>query len=114
MKNDYLSAEGIVGIEGHHKLYTKDDFIIKSLGDLRYVHEFGDNYDGNKARLYESNVGYYDLVSTEKRKHAVIGTIGIGLEKANQYGVNFEVTVKDQSHKDKRDVSYGVRFNYKW
>ena len=112
--NDYLSTQGAIGVFGEHKIYTANDFIIKLSADGKYVHEFGDNYERNEAKLTKGNEGYYNLTRPEKKENALIGTIGVAFEKADQYGVTFEITAKDESHKDKRDVSYGVRFNYKW
>ena len=112
--NDYLSIQAGAGVKGRQQIYTKDDVSVKLSGDIKYVYEFGDNYDGNKAKLKNGSEGYYSLVTPEKKKGALVGTAGLTIEKTDHMGVTFEVQAADEQNKDDISLRYGVRFNYKF
>ncbi|MDU1910174.1 autotransporter-associated N-terminal domain-containing protein [Fusobacterium sp.] len=112
--NDYLSAEVGIGLKGKQRIYAKEQVSVRVIGDVKYAYELGDNYDGNKAKLKNGDEGYYSLITPEKKKGAVIGKIGIAIEKENHMGVTFEVEAANEQHRKDTSIRYGVRFNYKF
>ncbi|SQJ04199.1 Uncharacterised protein [Fusobacterium ulcerans] len=112
--NDYLSAQAGAGVKASQRIYAGNDISVKVTADVKYAYEFGDNYDGNKARLKNGEEGYYSLITPEEREGKLTGKIGLTVEKANHMGVTFEVEAADESHKKDSSIKYGVRFNYKF
>ncbi|MGF6906521.1 autotransporter-associated N-terminal domain-containing protein [Fusobacterium sp. PH5-44] len=112
--NDYFSVEGEVGVNVTKRVHLGKKISMKLTGDLAYGHEFGTNYDRNKARVSKGTEGYYSLIKPEEEKGHVKGRVGVTFEKANNYGVTFDVEARKHSNKDKADVRYGVKFNYKF
>ncbi|UYI78735.1 MAG: autotransporter-associated N-terminal domain-containing protein [Fusobacterium varium] len=112
--NDYLSAQAAAGVKASQRIYAGNDISVKVTADVKYAYEFGDNYDGNKARLKNGEEGYYSLITPEEREGKLSGKIGLTVEKANHMGVTFEVEAADESHKKDSSIKYGVRFNYKF
>ena len=112
--NDYLSAQAAAGVKASQRIYAGNDISVKVTADVKYAYEFGDNYDGNKARLKNGEEGYYSLITPEEREGKLSGKIGLTVEKANHMGVTFEVEAADESHKNDSSIKYGVRFNYKF
>ena len=112
--NDYLSAEIGLGVKGKQRIYSRDQVSVKVIGDVKYAYDLGDNYDGNKAKLKNGQEGYYSLITPEKQKGAVIGKIGLAIEKEKHMGVTFEVEATNEQHKKDTSIRYGVRFNYKF
>lgn len=113
-ENDYLSAEAGTGVKVSQRIYARDNISVKITTDMKYAYEFGDNYDGNKARLKNGEEGYYSLITPEKREGRLIGKIGFTVEKANHMGVTLEAKVADEGYKKDSSVEYGVRLNYKF
>ncbi|WP_462425965.1 autotransporter-associated N-terminal domain-containing protein [Fusobacterium varium] len=112
--NDYLSAQAAAGVKASQRIYAGNDISVKVTADVKYAYEFGDNYDGNKARLKNGEEGYYSLITPEEREGKLSGKVGLTVEKANHMGVTFEVEAADESHKKDSSIKYGVRFNYKF
>ncbi len=112
--NDYLSAQAGAGVKASQRIYAGNDISVKVTADVKYAYEFGDNYDGNKARLKNGEEGYYSLITPEEREGKLSGKIGLTIEKANHMGVTFEVEAADENHKKDSSIKYGVRFNYKF
>ena len=112
--NDYLSAQAAAGAKASQRIYAGNDISVKITADVKYAYEFGDNYDGNKARLKNGGEGYYSLITPEEREGKLTGKIGLTVEKANHMGVTFEVEAADESNKKDSSIKYGVRFNYKF
>ena len=112
--NDYLSAQAGAGVKASQRIYAGNDISVKVTADVKYAYEFGDNYDGNKARLKNGEEGYYSLITPEEREGKLTGKIGLTVEKANHMGVTFEVEAADESHKKDSSIKYGIRFNYKF
>ncbi|MGL5655643.1 MAG: autotransporter-associated N-terminal domain-containing protein [Fusobacteriaceae bacterium] len=113
-ENDYLSAEAGTGVKASQRIYARDNISVKITTDMKYAYEFGDNYDGNKARLKNGEEGYYSLITPEEREGRLIGKIGLTVEKANHMGVTLEAKVADEGYKKDSSVEYGVRLNYKF
>ena len=112
--NDYLSIQAGAGVKASQRIYAGNDISVKVTADVKYAYEFGDNYDGNKARLKNGGEGYYSLITPEEREGKLSGKVGLTIEKANHMGVTFEVEAADESHKKDSSIKYGVRFNYKF
>ncbi|MDU1912628.1 MAG: autotransporter-associated N-terminal domain-containing protein, partial [Fusobacterium sp.] len=112
--NDYLSAQAGAGVKASQRIYAGNDISVKVTADVKYAYEFGDNYDGNKARLKNGEEGYYSLITPEEREGKLIGKIGLTVEKANHMGVTFEVEAADEGSRRDSSIKYGVRFNYKF
>ena len=112
--NDYLSAQAGAGVKTSQRIYAGNDISVKVTADVKYAYEFGDNYDGNKAKLKNGEEGYYSLITPEEREGKLTGKIGLTVEKANHMGVTFEVEAADESNKEDSSIKYGVRFNYKF
>ena len=112
--NDYLSAQVGAGVKASQRIYAVNDISVKVTADVKYAYEFGDNYDGNKAKLKNGREGYYSLITPEEREGKLTGKIGLTVEKANHMGVTFEVEAADEGHKKDSSIKYGVRFNYKF
>ncbi|WP_462424912.1 autotransporter-associated N-terminal domain-containing protein [Fusobacterium sp. THCT13E1] len=112
--NDYLSAQAGAGVKASQRIYAGNDISVKVTADVKYAYEFGDNYDGNKARLKNGEEGYYSLITPEEREGKLSGKVGLTIEKANHMGVTFEVEAADENHKKDSSIKYGVRFNYKF
>ncbi|WP_130890189.1 autotransporter-associated N-terminal domain-containing protein [Fusobacterium ulcerans] len=112
--NDYLSAQTGAGVKASQRIYAGNDISVKVTADVKYAYEFGDNYDGNKARLKNGEEGYYSLITPEEREGKLTGKVGLTIEKANHMGVTFEVEAADENHKKDSSIKYGVRFNYKF
>ena len=112
--NDYLSAQAGAGVKASQRIYAGNDISVKVTADVKYAYEFGDNYDGNKARLKNGGEGYYSLITPEEREGKLTGKIGLTVEKANHMEVTFEVEAADESNKKDPSVKYGIRFNYKF
>ena len=112
--NDYLSTQLGVGIKGNRRLYINNNIALKASGEIKYVHEMGKNYDGNKAKLKSGNEDYYKLITPEKFKEQLSGKIGLTLEKVDSMGITFEVEVIDDRHREDTSIKYGMRFNYKF
>ncbi|AVQ27921.1 autotransporter-associated N-terminal domain-containing protein [Fusobacterium ulcerans] len=112
--NDYLSAQAGAGVKASQRIYAGNDISVKVTADVKYAYEFGDNYDGNKAKLKNGEEGYYSLITPEEREGKLTGKIGLTVEKANHMGVTFEVEAADEGHKKDSSIKYGVRFNYKF
>ena len=112
--NDYLSAQVGAGVKASQRIYAGNDISVKVTADVKYAYEFGDNYDGNKAKLKNGGEGYYSLITPEEREGKLTGKIGLTVEKANHMGVTFEVEAADENHKKDSSIKYGVRFNYKF
>ncbi|WP_279119334.1 autotransporter domain-containing protein, partial [Fusobacterium varium] len=102
------------GVKASQRIYAGNDISVKVTADVKYAYEFGDNYDGNKAKLKNGREGYYSLITPEEREGKLSGKIGLTVEKANHMGVTFEVEAADESHKNDSSIKYGVRFNYKF
>ena len=112
--NDYLSAQLGAGVKASQRIYAGNDISVKVTADVKYAYEFGDNYDGNKARIKNGGEGYYSLITPEEREGKLTGKVGLTIEKANHMGVTFEVEAADENHKNDSSIKYGVRFNYKF
>ena len=112
--NDYLSAQAGAGVKASQRIYAGNDISVKVTADVKYAYEFGDNYDGNKARLKNGGEGYYSLITPEESEGKLTGKIGLTIEKANHMGVTFEVEAADEGHKKDSSIKYGMRFNYKF
>jgi hypothetical protein len=112
--HDYLSAQPEIGIKGEKRVHVGNKLSAKLIGSVAYAHELGDNYTNNKARINEGTEGTYNLSQVEKEKGIIKVKAGIALEKANHYGVTFDVEVRKHGNKDRMDVAYGVGFNYKF
>ena len=112
--NDYFSAQAGAGVKASQRIYAGNDISVKVTADVKYAYEFGDNYDGNKARLKNGGEGYYSLITPEEREGKLSGKVGLTIEKANHMGVTFEVEAADENHKKDSSIKYGVRFNYKF
>ena len=112
---DTYSIEGAVGIQGSKRGYIGKKISTKLTGDLSYGHDFGNSYDKQvKARVAGGTEGYYNLIRPEEEKGHVKGKVGLTVEKRDNYGVTFEVEARKHSNKKDVDLSYGVRFNYKF
>ena len=112
--NDYFSAQAGAGVKASQRIYAGNDISVKVAADVKYAYEFGDNYDGNKARLKNGGEGYYSLITPEEREGKLIGKVGLTVEKANYMGVTFEVEAADEGNRKDSSIKYGVRFNYKF
>ena len=112
--NDYLSAQAGAGVKASQRIYTGNDISVKVTADVKYAYEFGDNYDGNKARLKNGGEGYYSLITPEEREGKLTGKVGLTVEKANHMGVTFEVEAADEGSRKDSSIKYGMRFNYKF
>ncbi|BBA53268.1 autotransporter (plasmid) [Fusobacterium varium] len=112
--NDYLSAQIGAGVKASQRIYTVNDISVKVTADVKYAYEFGDNYDGNKAKLKNGGEGYYSLITPEEKEGKLTGKVGLTLEKANHMGMTFEIEAMDESNKQDSSIKYGVRFNYKF
>lgn len=111
-ENNYISSQVGIGTEGKYKLYTMNDIIVNLKAKGNYMYELGDNYKGNEARLKDGKEGYYKLITPEEKKGILRGTIGIGIEKGNQMGINVEMSFEKENSKKEANKSYSVRFNY--
>ena len=112
--NDYLSAQAGAGVKASQRIYAGNDISVKVTADVKYAYEFGDNYDGNKARLKNGEEGYYSLITPEEREGKLTGKVGLTVEKANHMGVTFEVEAADEGSRKDSSIKYGMRFNYKF
>ncbi|WP_462433271.1 autotransporter-associated N-terminal domain-containing protein [Fusobacterium sp. THCT1E1] len=112
--NDYLSAQVGAGVKASQRIYAGNDISVKVTADVKYAYEFGDNYDGNKARLKNGEEGYYSLITPEEREGKLTGKAGLTVEKANHMGVTFEVEAADEGSRKGSSIKYGMRFNYKF
>ena len=112
--NDYLSVQAGAGAKASQRIYAGNDISVKVTADVKYAYEFGDSYDGNKARLKNGGKGYYSLITPEESEGKLTGKIGLTIEKANHMGVTFEVEAADEGHKKDSSIKYGMRFNYKF
>ena len=65
----------------------------------------------NKARIKDSSKGYYKLSEPERRRGRATVGAELGLEKENTYGVTFRAEYQGLR---KKDLNYGVKFNYKF
>ena len=112
--NDYLSTQVGAGVKASQRIYAGNDISVKVTADVKYAYEFGDNYDGNKARLKNGEEGYYSLITPEEREGKLTGKAGLTVEKANYMGVTFEVEAADEGSRKGSSIKYGMRFNYKF
>ena len=55
--------------------------------------------------------GFYDLSEPERRRARVAVGAELGFEKENTYGVTFRAEYQGLR---KKDLNYGVKFNYKF
>jgi hypothetical protein len=111
-KNDNLSVEAEVGVQGHKRILIGKKVSAKLEGKIAYSHEFGNSSKANRARVAKGGGDYYSLIEPEKEKGAVKASVGITFEKANKAGITFEVEARKYNHKKDVDISYGVRFKY--
>ena len=112
--NDYFSAQAGAGVKASQRIYAGNDISVKVTADVKYAYEFGDNYDGNKARLKNGDEGYYSLITPDEREGKLTGKVGLTVEKANHMGVTFEVEAADEGSRKDSSIKYGMRFNYKF
>jgi hypothetical protein len=112
--HDYFSVQPEIGFKGEKRIYIGNKISARFSGSVAYAHELGDNYKNNKARISEGTEGTYNLSQPEKEKGIIKGKAGIAIEKANNYGITFDVEVRKHGNKDKTDVVYGVGVNYKF
>jgi len=112
--NDYFSVQPEVGLSGSRRAYLGKNISAKLTGDLSYAYELGENYNNNKARVKNGTEGWYNLIRPEKEEGFFKGKVGLGLERANRYGISFEVEARKHDNKKEADLRYGVRFNYKF
>ena len=112
--NDYFIGELEAGLKGSKKIYLGKNINLKVSADAGYAYDLGDNYPGNKAKLKNGGEGYYDLITTEKAEGSLRGKVGLGLEKANHYGVTFEVEWNKRDNRSDEDIKYSARLNYKF
>ncbi len=112
--HDYFSQELVTGIAGHRRYYLGNNLSIKLGADANYSYELGENYGGNRARVSDSDKGYYDLITPEEREGVLSGEIEATLEKANHMGVTFAIKTKLDDSRDERLDTYSLRFNYKF
>jgi hypothetical protein len=112
--DDYISIRPEIGISGTKRMHLGKKLSAKLFGDLSYAHELGDYYKGNKARISEGTEGYYVLPVIEKEKGIIKGDLGIGFEKANHYGITFDVGIQKHDNKKNNDLKFNVKFNYKF
>ena len=120
------------GNELNLQVKTKDYYVISpNVGvETKYVFPVGlthqmfakadaeVNYDviklyreTNKARIKGSSKGYYKLSEPERRRARVTVGAELGFEKENTYGVTFRAEYQGLR---KKDLNYGVKFNYKF
>ena len=112
--NDYFVGELEAGLRGSKKIYLGKNLNLNLTADAGYGYDLGDNYPGNEARLKNGGEGYYDLINSEKAEGTLKGKLGIGLEKANHYGITFEAEWNKRDNRTEEDVKYSARFNYKF
>jgi hypothetical protein len=111
---DYFSIQPEIGVSGEKRFYIGKKFSTKLFGSLALAYEFGENYKGNRARIHDGTEGYYDLSEPEKEEFIGKATAGIAFEKANRYGVTFDVEARKHGNKESMDYRVNVRFNYKF
>ncbi|MGF6907806.1 hypothetical protein M2092_002363, partial [Fusobacterium sp. PH5-44] len=112
---DYYSIEGAVGIQASTRAYLGKKISAKLTGDLSYGYDFGNSHDKRvKAKVAGGTEGWYNLIRPEEEKGKIKGNVGLTFEKADNYGVTFDVEVRKQDNKKSADVRYGVKFNYKF
>ncbi|MDR3259376.1 MAG: autotransporter-associated N-terminal domain-containing protein [Fusobacteriaceae bacterium] len=109
---DYFSIQPEVGVQASKRKYIGKKLSAKITGNLSYAHELGNNYNENKAKVKNGTFGNYTLIRPEKEKGVIKGNIGFTIEKANKFGVTFDVEARKHSSKDKMDLQYGVRIKY--
>ena len=112
--NDYFSVVGEVGVSATKRVHLGKKMSMKLVGDLAYGHEFGNNYDRNKAKVDKGTEGYYSLIKPAEEKGHVKGRVGVTVEKNDSYGVTFDVEARQHQNKKNTDVRFGVKFNYKF
>jgi len=112
--NDYFSVVGEVGVSASKRVHLGKKMSMKLVGDLAYGHEFGNNYDRNKAKVDKGTEGYYSLIKPAEEKGHVKGRVGVTVEKNDSYGVTFDVEARQHQNKKNTDVRFGVKFNYKF
>jgi len=110
---DYISIQPEVGIKAEKRFYIGKKVSARIFGSLSAAYELGENYRNNRAKLHEAG-DWYDLSVPEKEGWIGKAKAGITFEKANRYGVSFDVEARQHENKKNVDVRFGVRFNYKF
>jgi hypothetical protein len=111
---DYVSVQPEVGVVGEKRFYIGRKISAKVIGSLGLAYELGENYKHNQARVHEGDKGYYDLSEASKEEFYGKGSLGISLERANKYGISFDVETRKHDNKSEMDMRYNARFHYKF
>ncbi|CAN2326351.1 hypothetical protein NCTC15132_05685 [Fusobacterium sp. oral taxon C10] len=109
---DYYVISPNVGVETKyvfpvgltHQMFVKADAEVNY--DVTKLYR-----ETNKARIKDSSKGYYKLSEPERRRGRATVGAELGLEKENTYGVTFRAEYQGLR---KKDLNYGVKFNYKF
>lgn len=112
--NDFFSTKGKVGLRGYKRFYIGNGIALKPLSTVEYSYEFGNVYSANEAKLKDSSMNYYDLPCPAEEKGIIKASLGLALEKVDHMGVTFQVEFENNENRHEDEVSYSLRFNYKF
>ncbi|WP_035901418.1 autotransporter outer membrane beta-barrel domain-containing protein, partial [Fusobacterium necrophorum] len=109
---DYFVMTPNIGVETKYIIPIKDTHQAVLKADAQYFYDATKLYtSANKAKLQDSEAGYYDLTEPEHRRSRVSVGTEIGYEKENTYGVTFRAEYQGNR---KSDVNYSLRLHYKF
>jgi hypothetical protein len=112
---DYFRAEMALGVKAAHRIHVGNNFSVKITGDISYGYQFGNgDTEYVKAKVYKGDEGTYNLIRPFEEKGKLKGIVGVTFEKANHYGVTFDVEATKHDNKASNDIKYSLRFNYKF
>jgi len=112
---DYLQIAADIGLKGSKRFYLGKKLSAKLTGDLSYGYEFG-NADKRytKARVSGGTEDWYNLIRPSEEKGRIKATLGLTFERANRYGLTFDVEARKHDAKSSADLRFNARLTYKF
>ncbi|MGF6907062.1 autotransporter-associated N-terminal domain-containing protein [Fusobacterium sp. PH5-44] len=110
--NDYFSVQPEIGFKAETRAQLGKKVSAKLFAEGAYAYELGDNNNRTKAKVRNGSGDWYNLIRTEKEEGALKGKVGLTIEKANKFGVTFDVEAKKHDNKKDADVAYSARIKY--
>lgn len=112
--NNYFDQKFKTGIEGNHKYFLANSYLINLNSGIEYSYTFNSDYDNQQAKLKNGDTPYYDLALPLEEDGVLTAKIGISLEQSDSYKISMEMKALFDENKDNTSYNYGVSFNYKF
>ncbi|MGF6907064.1 autotransporter outer membrane beta-barrel domain-containing protein, partial [Fusobacterium sp. PH5-44] len=108
----YYSIQPEIGLRAEKRGYIGKKVSAKIFAEGACAYELGESNNRNKAKVRNGDSGWYNLIESEEEKGVLKGKVGITIEKANKFGITFDVEGRKHDSKKDADIRYSARIKY--